>query len=153
MIGSTIVTSHEDGLDKLARHARFVLIVLAAVQLAGLAFLYIAMVPMTPESMTGPLLVGVAFVALAMWAREAPLPAVGTGLAIYLLGVAIAAAIDPISLTEGLAFKAIVAVLFYNGIMAALAYNKMAREYVPPVAAPPREPKQYQPPPRRRRGK
>lgn len=36
MIGSNIVSSQQDGLDKLARHARVVLVVIAAVQL-GLA--------------------------------------------------------------------------------------------------------------------
>jgi hypothetical protein len=42
MIGSSIVSSPEDGLDKLAKHARGVLILLAAVQIGGGVIVYIA---------------------------------------------------------------------------------------------------------------
>ncbi len=132
MIGSSIVSSHEDGLDKLARHARVVLVILAAVQFGAVAFLYIAE-PVTQWSGLGTMLgVGAAFAGLAAWARARPLPAVLTGLGIYLAGVILAALVEPATLTQGLTMKAIVAVMFYNGITAALTYNAMAR--VKPVA-------------------
>jgi hypothetical protein len=127
MIGSSIVSSHEDGLDKLARHARVVLIILAALQFASAAFLWVADPQTRGETLGGMLFVGALFAVFAVWARQQPLPAVLTGLGVYLAGVGAAAAVEPATLTQGLAFKAIVAVMFYNGISAALTYRAMAR--------------------------
>lgn len=153
MIGSTIVSSHEDGLAKLARHARFVLVALAAVQLGTAAFLWLAQPVPDMDMMGGLLFVGVVFVALAAWARERPLPAVLSGLGIYLLGVALAAAADPATLLQGWTGKAIVAVMFYNGIATALTYNAMLRAK-PPVVTTPAAPAERAPlEPGRRRGR
>src|SRR5688572_6331231 len=112
MIGSTIVSSHEDGLDKLGRHARVVLVLLAAVQLAGLGFLYSAGSPLDRTDMFASLGVGAIFVVLALWARKQPLPAVVIGLVFYLASVGVVALADPRTLFQGLMFKAIVLVMF-----------------------------------------
>ena len=135
MIGSSIVSSHEDGLDKLARHARVVLIILAVIQFAAVAFLWIARPVSDLAELGSMLVIGLAFGGLAIWARRRPLPAVVTGLGIYLVIHALAAVIQPASLTDGLMLKAIVAVMFYNGITAAMTYNAMART-TPVTAAP-----------------
>ena len=140
MIGSSIVSSHADGLDKLARHARVVLVVLGLIQLASAAFLWLAQSTPDMQGFWGMLFVGLAFVALAGWARERPMPAVLTGLAIYLVLVAAAAAMNPASLTQGLLGKLIIAVMFYNGIATAMTYNKLARMQLAAPAPAPRVP-------------
>lgn len=127
MIGGSIVTSHADGLDKLARQARIVLIVLAVVQFV---FAWILWLDQVPDLMTlrTSAAIGLLFVGLAVWARKEPLPAVLLGLGFYVLGVVAAAIVEPATLTSGLIGKAIVAVLFYNGVDTALAFEKMRRE-------------------------
>lgn len=127
MIGSTIVTSHADGLDKLARQARIVLIVLAVVQFV---FAWILWLDDSPDMLTlrTAAAIGLLFAGLAVWARREPLPAVLLGLGFYGLGVVVAAIAEPATLTSGLAGKAVVAVLFYNGVDTARAYEKMRRD-------------------------
>lgn len=127
MIGSTIVTSHADGLDKLAKQARIVLIVLAVVQFV---FTWILWLDKVPDMLTlrTTAAIGLLFAGLAVWARKEPLPAVLLGLGFYIVGVVAAAVADPATLTSGLAGKAVVAVLFYNGVDTALAYEKMKRD-------------------------
>lgn len=137
MIGSSIVSSHADGLDKLARHARVVLIVLGVIQLASAAFLWLAQSTPDMQGLWGMIFVGLVFVGLAGWARERPMAAILTGLAIYLVLVAVDAAMNPASLTQGLVGKLIIAVMFYNGISTALTHNNMARmQLAAPTSAP-----------------
>jgi hypothetical protein len=127
MIGSTIVTSHADGLDKLARQARVVLIVLAVIQFVFTWILWLDKVP-DMLSLRTTAAIGLLFAGLAVWARKEPLPAVLLGLGFYGVGVVAAAVVEPATLTSGLAGKAVVAVLFYNGVDTALAYEKMKRD-------------------------
>lgn len=128
MIGSTIVTSHADGLDKLARQARIVLIVLAVIQFVVAWILWLDSVP-DVVSLRTTAAVGLMFAGLAVWARKEPLPAVLLGLGCYVVGVVAAAIAEPTTLTSGLAGKAVVAVLFYNGVDTALAFEKMRRDH------------------------
>lgn len=127
MIGSSIVSSAEDGLDKLAKHARSVLIVLAALQLIGGAILYVVGAVVQPSALGFMLGLGVVFGALAIWARKDPLPAVLGGLGVWISVHLIEAMIEPASVFNGLLVKAIVVVLFINGISTGITYNKMKR--------------------------
>ncbi len=126
MIGSSIVSSPEDGLDKLAKHARSVLVLLAGLQLVSGAILYIAGALDVP-ALAFILGLGVVFGALAIWARKDPLTAVLAGLGIWVAVVLVEMAIEPSSVFNGLLVKAIVIVLFINGISTGLTYNKMKR--------------------------
>lgn len=125
MIGSSIVSSTEDGLDKLAKHARAVLVLLAAVQLIGGAILYVAGALVHPAGITTTFGLGVVFAALAIWARKDPLLAVLFGLGIWVAVQGLAAIVDPATLFQGLVVKAIVVVMFINGVSTGLSYNKM----------------------------
>ncbi|HLT40977.1 MAG TPA: hypothetical protein VK034_32085 [Enhygromyxa sp.] len=125
MIGSSIAGSTEDGLDKLAKHARAVLVLLAAVQLIGGAILYIAGALVDAAPIATTLGLGVIFGVLAIWARKDPLTAVLVGLGIWVAVHGIGAIIEPATLFSGLVVKAIVIVMFVNGISTGLTYNKM----------------------------
>jgi hypothetical protein len=125
MIGSSIVSSPEDGLDKLAKHARAVLIVLAAAQLIGGAILYIAGALVEPSAIAVTFGLGAMFGALTIWARKDPLTAVLVGLGIWGTVLVIEAIVEPATLFNGLILKAIVIVLFVNGISTGLTYNRM----------------------------
>lgn len=131
MIGSSIVSSPEDGLDKLAKHARGVLVLLAAIQVGGAAILYIAGAMRTPEEIIVALSLGALFGALAVWARKNPLPAVLVGLAIYVAIVLLSAVVDPATIYSGLIMKLVVAAMFWNGISTGLTYNEMKRSMAP----------------------
>lgn len=127
MIGSSIVSSPEDGLDKLAKHARGVLVLVAVVQIVGAVILYVAGgIPDVP-ALAIPLGGGAVFVGLAVWARKDPLTAVLVGLGIYVVSVLLAALAEPSSLFSGLIGKAIIIAMFINGISTGLTYNKMKR--------------------------
>jgi hypothetical protein len=82
MIGSSIVSSTEDGLDKLAKHARVVLVVVAVVQLVGSTILYVAGGIPDLSMLAVQLVIGASFVGLTVWARKNPLTAVLVGLGI-----------------------------------------------------------------------
>jgi uncharacterized membrane protein len=125
MIGSSIVSSPEDGLDKLAKHARAVLVVLAAVQLIGGAISYVAGALVEPAAIVSTFGLGVLFAGLAVWARKDPLTAILVGLGIWVAVIGIEATIEPASLFNGLLLKAVVIVLFATGISTGLTYNKM----------------------------
>lgn len=125
MIGSTIVSSPQDGLDKLGRHARGVLILLAVVQLASLAFLWVAGVRLATLDVAVGGGIGAAFLGLAVWARKQPMPPIVIGLIVYLAGIGLAASIEPSTLFQGVLFKGIVLVMFYNGIATARTHEKM----------------------------
>ncbi|HVI03136.1 MAG TPA: hypothetical protein VM869_30780 [Enhygromyxa sp.] len=125
MIGSSIVSSPQDGLDKLAKHARAVLVLLAAVQLIGGAILYVAGALVEPMAMVFTFGLGVIFGALAIWARKDPLNAVLVGLGFWITIMAVEAIIEPSSLFNGLIVKAIVIVMFVNGVSTGLTYNRM----------------------------
>ncbi len=131
MIGSTIASSTEDGLDQLAKHARGVLVVLALVQVAGAAILYLAGAMRLPGELAMTLAVGAVFGGLAVWARRDPLPAVLVGLGIYVGLLALAAVFDPATLFSGVIMKLIVAAMFWNGISTGLTYNEMKRTLGP----------------------
>ena len=58
---------------------------------------------------------------LAFWGRRSPLPAILIGAATYGAVVVLNAAINPLTLAQGLIFKLLVVALFYRGVKAALA--------------------------------
>ncbi len=123
MIGGTIVSSQEDGLAKLARHARIVLVAIAAIHVGSAMLLWLAGGP-AQWAMIVPTMVGAAiYGVLALWATRAPLPAVLVGFAIYLAGVAYSISQGG-SILDGILFKVIFLALFLNGIQTALTYNK-----------------------------
>jgi hypothetical protein len=134
VIGGSIVASHEDGLDKLGRHARGVLVLLAAVQVAGPAFVWRAGASAPRADVVGGAMIGAAFAGLAMWARTRPLPAVLCGLALYLARVGVVALVDPRTLYQGWGLKLIVAVMFINGVQTALTHERLRREHAPRAA-------------------
>ncbi len=131
MIGGSIVSSPEDGLDKLAKQARVVLVLLAAVQLVGGGILFLAGGIPDASAIAGTFGLGVVFGALALWARKDPLNAVLVGLGIWVVLVAASAALDSSSLFNGLLVKAIVVALFISGISTGLTYNKLKPTIAP----------------------
>ena len=126
MIGESLVSSNEDGLDKLAKHARGVLVALAFLQLAG-GVIYYVIGGIAANEFGIILASGLMFGGLAVWARKNPLPAVSAGCAIWLLSIASAAIANPASLFEGLLVKALIVGGFINGISTAMTYNKMKK--------------------------
>jgi hypothetical protein len=68
---------------------------------------------------------GLLFGGLAVWARNDPLTAVLVGLGIWIVTIGAAAVVEPASLWNGLVVKAIVVVLFVNGITTGMTYNKL----------------------------
>ncbi len=129
MIGSTIVSSTEDGLDKLARHARGVLIGLAALQVVATGVLYAAGSLSTTLDLVAGFGLGGVFAGLAVWARRNPLPAVSTGFAMWALLMLLAAIADPSTLWSGLVMKGLIIAAFVNGISTARTYEEMKREH------------------------
>lgn len=123
MIGSNIVSSQQDGLDKLAKHARVVLVVIAAVQLGFAALLWIAGGPAERALILPAVVAAAIYGALAVWARRAPLPAVLVGLALYVANVAFAVAQGG-GIFDGILFKVILLALFLNGIGAARQFEE-----------------------------
>ncbi|MCA9654067.1 MAG: hypothetical protein H6712_08815 [Myxococcales bacterium] len=126
MIGSSIVSSQQDGLVKLARHARVVLVLIASLQAGAAALLYVAGGP-AEEPLILPAIVGaVLYGVLAIWASSAPMPAVIVGLVLYLssIGYSVAQGASPF---DGLLLKGIILVLFVNGLGAARNYDDAKR--------------------------
>jgi peptidoglycan/LPS O-acetylase OafA/YrhL len=121
MIGSSIVASPEDGLDKLARHARGGLVLIAAVQLVAAAFLFVADDSNGPQSLVPLVVTGALFAALAVWARRNPLPPVIAGLALFVASLLIALWVDPTSLLSmwPLLMNGAILTVSINGLMAA----------------------------------
>lgn len=72
-----------------------------------------------------PLLVNVVLAltmaTLALWGRRSPLPAILIGAATYGAVVVLNAVVNPLSLAQGIIFKAIVVAMFFRGIKAAVA--------------------------------
>jgi hypothetical protein len=114
MIGSSLVSSQEDGLDKLAKHAGIVLVVIAALQLGGAALLWVAGGPAEHALLVPSIIAGVVYGALALWARSAPMPAVVTGFVLFVL-THLLAVIQGGSIFDGLLLKVILIALFLNG--------------------------------------
>jgi hypothetical protein len=125
MIGGSIVSSPQDGLDKLAKQARAVLVVLAVVQLVGGVMSYVAGAIPDVTSLALTLAPGLVFAALAVWASKDPLPAVLVGAGIWVVLIGAAAAVDPTTLFAGLILKAVVVVLFITGISTGMTYNRL----------------------------
>ena len=61
MIGSSIASSVEDGLDKMAKHARLVLVAIAAINFGGAALLWVAGGVSDVAGLAPQLVTGVAF--------------------------------------------------------------------------------------------
>jgi len=126
MIGSSIVSSQQDGLDKLAKHARIVLVVIAAVQLAAAALLWSAGGPAEKPLILPAAITAAVYGLLAAWARRAPLPAVLVGMVLYVGGIALAVAQGG-SLFDGILFKVILLALFINGLGSARQFEEAKR--------------------------
>jgi hypothetical protein len=115
MIGSNIVSSQQDGLDKLAKHARVVLVVITAVQLGAAALLWVAGGPAERVLIVPAIITAVVYGLLALWARRAPLPAVLAGFGLFLAGIALSLAQGG-SLFDGILIRVILLALFLNGL-------------------------------------
>jgi hypothetical protein len=136
MIGSTLVSSHEDGLAKLAKHARVVLVFIAAFQLGAAALLWVAGGPVEHAQVVPTVIAGVVYGSLAVWARHAPMPAVATGFVLFVISVGIGVAQGG-SIFEGLLLKVIVLALFMNGLGSARQYNEAKKRVANPPTIPP----------------
>lgn len=126
MIGSSIVSSPQDGLDKLAKHARVVLVVIAAIQVGGAALLWVAGGPTQEPLIVPSILMGVVYGLLAVWARRAPMPAVVVGFVLYLAGTVLAIAQGG-SIFDGIVLKVILLALFLNGLGSARQFQDAKR--------------------------
>lgn len=123
MLGNSIITTQQDGLDLLAKHARGVLVLIAGVQL-GLAALFWFAGDAPQKALIVPVLcAAVIYGALALWARRAPLPAVLVGFAIFLGDIGLGLAQGG-SIFDGILFRVILLALFLNGIGSARQYNE-----------------------------
>jgi hypothetical protein len=129
MIGSTIATSVEDGLDKLARHARMVLVVLAAICFGGAAFFYLA----GEGPVQGQVVGGTFFAVLAFWARRSPMTPIVIGVSVYALNVIYAVFATPEILTSlwFVVMNGIVAALCFNAITTARSYEQLKAQLAP----------------------
>lgn len=126
MIGSSIVSSQQDGLDKLAKHASVVLVFIAAVQLGMAALLWVAGEPAQQAFIVPNVIAGVVFGSLALWARRAPWPAVLVGLTLFLASIVLSL-VQGSSPTDGLLGRALLTVLFINALGAARQYEEAKR--------------------------
>lgn len=127
MIGSSIVSSPQEGLDKLARHARGVLVLIAGLQAGLAALLYVAGGPPEEALIMPTLVTAIIYGALATWARTAPMPAVLVGFVLYLVSVAVGLAQGDSLLSYGSLFKGMILVLFINGLGSARSYDQAKR--------------------------
>jgi hypothetical protein len=123
MIGSSIVSSQQDGLNKLAKHARIVLVVIAAVQLGAAALLWVAGGPAEKPLILPTVVTAVVYGLLAVWARRAPMPAVIVGLVLYAGSIVFAVAQGG-GIFDGILFKVILLALFINGLGSARQYEE-----------------------------
>lgn len=117
------------GLDKLAKHARLVLVLIAGINVAAAAFFAIAADGLQWPLLT-PLLVSAAIHGgLALWATKMPLPAVAAGFALFGLGI-VAGLAQGGSIFDGIMLNVILLALYLNGIQSAVAFNNMKAKLV-----------------------
>lgn len=128
MIGSSIVSSTEDGFKKLAKHAAVVLVVIMVVQLAGAGLAFVA----GSEAMQLPAIAavvsGLFYGALALWARKDPFTAVLVGFVLYVINIGYGLSQGE-SIFSGILWKAILLALFLNGLAAGRQYNEAKRHF------------------------
>lgn len=123
MLGSSIVSTPQDGLDQLAKHARGVLVLITGVQLGlGALFWFAGDAPQRALIVPTLITAGI-YGLLALWARRAPLPAVLVGFGIYLASILLSM-VQGGSLLDGLLFKVILLALFLNGVGSGRQYNE-----------------------------
>jgi hypothetical protein len=75
----------------------------------------------------GAILLGVIFIGLGIAVYKAPVACTSAGLVLYLAGIAIFAAIEPLSLVQGILFKIIFTIALVKAVQAALAYEREVR--------------------------
>ncbi len=131
MLGGSVASSIEDGLDKMARDARTVLLAIAALNLGGAALLWIAGGVPDVSAVIPQIVTGIAFGALGVWARRSPMLPVAIGVAIYALGLVATLLTNPLAVLSmwGLILHGILIVLCFNGVSSALNYNKLKRQF------------------------
>jgi hypothetical protein len=137
MIGSSIVASPEDGLDKLARHARGGLVVLAGLHFVYAAFSFIAVEGGDKSGIVSLVVLGTLFAALAVWARRNPLPPVIAGLAIFTLNLLVTLWIEPLAVLSmwGLLLNGAILTISINGLMTAIEHRRAKRRVATERAA------------------
>lgn len=136
MLGESVGSSIEDGLDKMARDARTVLLVIAALNLGGAALLWLAGGIPDVSAAIPQIVTGIAFVLLAIWARRSPMIPVTIGVAIYALSLAATLITSPLAVLSmwGLMLHGILVVLCFNGVSSARNYNKLKRQFGDKIA-------------------
>jgi predicted RND superfamily exporter protein len=72
----------------------------------------------------GTIALGVVFIILGVAVYKAPVACTVTGLVLYVAGIAIFAAIEPMSLVQGILFKIIFTIGLVKAVQAALAYER-----------------------------
>ena len=131
LLGGSAEGAIEEGLDKLARHARTVLIALAALQLGGAALLWVAG-GVADTMVLGPQVVmGLVFIGLAIWARRSPTVPVSIGVGVYALSLVLVLVTNAEALLSmwGLIIHVILIALCINGLSSARAYRDMAARF------------------------
>jgi hypothetical protein len=115
MIGSSIASSVEDGLDKMAKHARLVLVAIAAINFGGAALMWVAG--------------GVSDVA-GLAPQLVTMVPVTIGVVIYGLSLATSLLLEPARVMSmwGLLINASLVVLCINGITSARSYEDLKRK-------------------------
>lgn len=126
MIGASIASSTEVGLDKLAKHARLALLVIAGVQGAAAALLAVAGGPALAPLIVPAAVTAAWFCALAVWARRSPMPAVIVGAVVWASGVVINIAWG-LGVGQLSVLNVILLALFINGYGSARTYNRLKR--------------------------
>lgn len=75
------------------------------------------------------LVVGAIFFGLAIWSKQKPVPALISGLSLYILMQLILIAADPVNIVRGIIVKVIILVYLIRGLQSALDAEKIRKEH------------------------
>lgn len=75
-----------------------------------------------------PIGLGVLFVALYVWSRKSPVPAIGSALGLFVTVHAVEAVLDPVSLARGVIFKVLCVIGLARGVKSALEERAIANQ-------------------------
>jgi len=122
-----------DMLRKQAGKASTMLFVVAVLQLAGVALLYVLLEGKVSADDLRTLVVAnvvlaAIFGGLGVWARSSPLPAAIVGLVLYLTVHAFAAVADPTSIVQGIIVKIIIIAGLVKAIQAGSKYKELQQD-------------------------
>lgn len=133
MLGTDASSSIDAGLDQLAKHARTVLVAIAAINLGGAGLLYATGAATTLTAVAPQIATGALFVVLAVWARRSPMVPVAVGSGLYFLSLAATIIATPAVVLSmwGLILHGILVILCINGLGSARSYRDLQRRFKP----------------------